>query len=101
MKSSLLVNEQRTAAAIEDKWRELLHCSGQKEPAEFHRFYPRPILTLFAEEAYKGFIAMGCKPWGGNNSARVRETLNEGWRQFWLDPKGYTGMGTPAVAILL
>ena len=96
-----LVNEQRPAAVIEDKWREFLQCSGQKEPAEFHRFYPRAIITIFAEEAHKGFTAMGCQPWAGNNSGRVREVLNEGWRQFWRDPKSYTDWEAKTVASLL
>jgi len=60
-----LVNEQHLAATIEDKWHKLLICSGQKEPAEFHRFYPQAIIRLFAEQAYKGFTALGCKPWLG------------------------------------
>lgn len=96
-----LVNEQRAAAAIEAKWHELLVCSGQKEPAEFHRFYPQAIIRLFAEEAHKGFTAMGCKPWNGKNSGQIRETLNEAWRQFWFDPKSYTAWETKAVAHLL
>jgi hypothetical protein len=95
-----LVNEQHAAATIEDKWHELLFYSGQKEPAEFHRFYPRAIIRLFAEEAYKGFTTMGCKPWTAQNSGRVRETLNAGWQQFWIDPKNYTDWETKAVAAL-
>ena len=86
---------------IEDKWRELLLCSGQKEPAEFHRFYHRPLIALFAEEAFKGFTTMGCKPWIGRNSGRVRETLNEGWQQFWLNPKNYADWESKAVAALI
>jgi len=96
-----LVNEHHVAAAIEDKWDQLLTCSGQKEPAEFHRFYPRTIIRVFAEEAYKGFTAMGCKPWTIKKSGQVREALNQGWRQFWLDPKGYSAWETKAVAALL
>jgi hypothetical protein len=97
-----LVDAQKEAAAIQGKWNELLLCSGQKESAEFHRFYPRTVIRLFAEEAYKGFTGMNCKPWTAiDNYSRVRETLNEGWRQFWTDPKGYTEWETKAVAALL
>ncbi len=92
-----LLKEQHVAAVIEQEWKELLACSGQKEPAEFQRFYPRQILRFFAEEAYKGFNGMGCKPWTAMNAGRVRETLNEAWRQFWRSPEAYTVWETEAV----
>lgn len=96
-----LINESATAAAIEDKWRGLLSCSGQKEPAEFHRFYPKPIIRRFAQEAHKGFTAMGCKPWTLHQAGPIRELLNEAWRKFWLDPQNYTAWETKAVAAIL
>jgi hypothetical protein len=40
-------------------------------------------------------------PWAGKNCGRVRETLNEVWQQFWLDPKSYTDWEAKTVAALL
>lgn len=96
-----LLNESATAGAIEEKWRTLLFCSGQKEPAEFHRFYPKPIIRQFAQEAYNGFNKMGCKSWTSPHAGQIRELLNEAWRRFWHDPKNYTAWENNAVAAIL
>jgi hypothetical protein len=97
----VLIGEQRPAAAIEAKWGELLVYAGQREPAEFHRFYPKHIIRLFAEQAYKGFEAIGCRPWTSKSGGQVRTALNEAWQQFWCDPKNYTTWETKAVGGLL
>jgi hypothetical protein len=96
-----LIDEQYAASAIENKWRELLGCSGQKEPAEFHRFYPKAIIRLFAKEAYIGFTSMGCRPWNSKDGGQVGQILNKAWRQFWLDPKGYTAWEAQSITGLL
>jgi hypothetical protein len=84
-----LLNEKKVAAQIESKWNELLKITGHKHPGDFHRYYPRLILTKCVEEAFEGFKAMQCKPWPGAGEDKVRKTLNVAWYRFWAAPAQY------------
>ena len=84
------LGEKETAARIENKWTGLLTAAVQKEPGDFHRYYPRQILSKCVDEAFEGFKAMQCKPWPGSNDDVVRKTLNAAWEQFWAAPNSYS-----------
>ena len=78
--------EDKAATEIEQRWHSLLAVSGQSQPTDFQRYYPKHILQKCVEEAYKGFIGMGCKPWPCSEKDRVRKTFNEAWVRFWSAP---------------
>ena len=82
-----VLKQEKSAAEIEQRWRELLSIAGQSEPADFQRYYPKRILRKCVDEALEGFTGMGCKPWPGADGDTVRKTLNEAWRRFWTAPR--------------
>ena len=84
-----LLKEEKAAKAIDSKWQSLLAVAGYSEPPDFHRYYPKHLLQICAKEAYAGFIGVGCKPWPGAGTDRVRRILNEAWSRFWASPKNY------------
>lgn len=77
------------ANTIENRWRDLLATTGHAEPGDFHRYYPRKILTKCVEEAFDGFSGMQCKAWPGSMDDAVRRTLNSAWDRFWSAPASY------------
>jgi hypothetical protein len=84
-----VLKQEKSAAEIEHRWRELLSIAGQSEPADFQRYYPKRILRKCVDEALEGFTGMGCKPWPGADGDTVRKTLNEAWRRFWTAPRSF------------
>jgi len=84
-----LLKQESSAAEIEQKWIKLLGIAGKSEPADFQRYYPKSVLRKCVEEAYDGFVGMGCKPWPGSGSDTVRKTLNEAWNRFWSTPESF------------
>ena len=84
-----LLNQGAVASQIEAKWKELLSVTGQSEPPEYHRYYPRPLLKKCVEEAFEGFTGMGCKPWATSDERTIRKILNEAWRRFWTAPESF------------
>jgi hypothetical protein len=84
-----ILNEKKSAALIEDKWNELMRATAQKQPGDFHRYYPRAVLSKCVEEAFEGFKAMQCKPWPGAAEDKVRRTVNVAWERFWSAPASY------------
>lgn len=95
------LNEEKTAVEIAGHWQRLLDVTGHAEPPDFQRYYPKHLLQKCAEEAFRGFTGMGCKPWTGTERDSVRQVLNEAWQRFWTDPKGYVAWEKKASETLL
>ena len=85
----VLISENRVAAEIESRWRNLLAVAGQMEPADFQRYYPDKILRQVVEAAYDGYCKMGCRPWPQPTEDIVRSILNDAWRKFWNSPQDF------------
>jgi hypothetical protein len=84
-----VLNQGKSAAEVETKWKKLLSIAGQTEPSDFQRYYPKHVLRECVEQAFEGFAAMGCKPWPGNDTDAIRRTLNEAWQRFWTAPQSF------------
>jgi hypothetical protein len=97
----LLIGEKKAAGEIEGRWRSLLGISGQNEPPDFQRYYPDKILRQAAEAAYAGYTKIGCRPWPQQTEDNVRKTLNEAWRNFWVNPGSFVDWERSAASNLL
>jgi hypothetical protein len=84
-----VLNQGKSAAEVETKWKKLLSIAGQSEPSDFQRYYPKHVLRECVEQAFEGFAAMGCKPWPGNDTDAIKRTLNEAWQRFWTAPQSF------------
>ncbi len=74
------------AAAIEEKWRELLAHGNYATNADFDVCFPTSLLRDIAESAVKGFRALNCQEATPNAEGRVCQLLNLAWDKFWAEP---------------
>jgi hypothetical protein len=97
----VLVGEKQVAGEIEGHWNGLLSIAGQKEPADFQRYYPHKIIAQCVQAAFDGYTKMGCRPWPQSSDDNVRETLNAAWQNFWKSPQAFVAWERKASAALL
>jgi hypothetical protein len=88
------------AAAIRQKWQELLRYHEIAPEPEYYRCYPDDLLQMIAAHALRGTAAIGSRLAATTTSDPVHTVLNQAWTQFWNHPDTYTDWEKNAVANL-
>jgi hypothetical protein len=76
------------ADLIQDKWHELLSTMDAEEPQTFRTAYPEDLIRDLASDAIFCFEASGLRRYK-EGSAPLADLLNEAWKKFQEDPKGF------------
>ncbi len=77
------------AKIIEGKWLELVSSLNVTSEPEYHRCFPKTLIKLITEKAYKGITAMNCRIASPDTDDVVHRALNDAWRHFWENPDSY------------
>lgn len=89
------------AAAIEQRWREMLTIGTYSTNADYQRCFPKDLLQSVASSGVDGYVKMGCRAAQQQTGMRVHAALNEAWKQFWKSPDTFAQWERSAVSALM
>lgn len=88
------------AAAIQQKWGELVESTGTAPTSMYRKACPKQLLQRAAVHALEGTKKIGCRTVNDNTKSPVHDLLNSAWEQFWIAPSGYHAWERDAICKL-
>lgn len=92
---------QREAGDIGKRWQEALLLTTDAPSPDYAHCFPDALIELVTAKAREGIAEMDCRLARPDTDDPVHLLLNQAWKNFWIDPAGYHGWESRAVAELL
>jgi hypothetical protein len=85
-----VLNFQRQAADIQEKWNTLIKSIGAEQTPIYRRACPSQLIQQATEYTLEGVKKIGCRVASENTTGMVHDLLNTAWLKFWAEPNQYT-----------